>query len=456
MADDDNGAPPTRGDQTVGELLGRSLKASGVERVFGSSAAGIVGIPGLKHLRVDEPVLAALLADAQGRVTNGAHPGAALLPGRRLRVGTQPHLPVEAVTVDDAAHLPELLAAAGRGPGYNAVELILDLDLAAPAPADVEPLTFGPSGQAMALSPSLADLGLVVVAGSGVVRTGTAGLLATFLAQSGLPVATTVASVGVVPTDDPHHVGVVALQADDAELSGLEDAGIVVLVGVDPVEAPPELWARQQVLEVEPEQLVALAFNWPEPSGPPPRARLRTELDALVEALAFQAAVPLTPARAVADLMAARPRGAVIAADAGTPALWLARTARVDSAADVVLPAVGGPGFAVAAAMAAALDERPAIAVTVGPIDPITEALVELAGLVGSRFTLVEWGADVAWSEATAHRVALRTAAETPGVAHVPVPVDLALTRALIDLAGPVDAWEVEGRAAYDWRTPDE
>ena len=133
-------------DQTVGDLLGRSLQASGVERVFGASAGGIVGIPGLKHLRVDEPVLAALLADAQGRVTNGAHPGATLLPGRRLRVGSQPHLAVDAVTVDDPAHLPELIAAAGRGPGYNAIELILDLDLEAPAPAGVEPVTFGPSG----------------------------------------------------------------------------------------------------------------------------------------------------------------------------------------------------------------------------------------------------------------------------------------------------------------------
>ena len=40
--------------------------------------------------------------------------------------------------------------------------------------------------------------------------------------------------------------------------------------------------------------------------------------------------------------------------------------------------------------------------------------------------------------------------------AHVPVPVDLALTRALMDLAGPVSAWTAEGRAAYDWRSADE
>jgi hypothetical protein len=103
-------------DETIGELLGRSLRALGVTRVFGSSASGITGISGLGHLRVDEPHLAVLLADAHGRVSYGRHPGSALLPGRRLHIGSQPGGPATTVGVPDAATLVEVVAgfAAGR------------------------------------------------------------------------------------------------------------------------------------------------------------------------------------------------------------------------------------------------------------------------------------------------------------------------------------------------------
>ena len=211
------------------------------------------------------------------------------------------------------------------------------------------------------------------------------------------------------------------------------------------------------MLEVEPEQLIALAYNWPEPSGPPARPRLRTGMDELVEALAFQAAVPLTPARAVADLVASRRRTRSSPPTPATPRCGWPGPRGWTRPPTWSCPRSGARASPSPRPWPPPSTTRPATAVTVAPFDPITEALVELAGLVGSNFTLVEWGADVVWSEATAHRVALRSAAETPGVVHVPVPVDLALTRALIDLAGPVDVWSTEaaadgGRAAYDWR----
>src|SRR5690348_11970182 len=93
---------------TVGELLGRCLQVVGAGRVFGSSASGITGIAGLGHVRVDEPFLATVLADAQGRI--GPGPGAALLPGRRLRLTASPGTDVVPVVVDDPALLPEAIA----------------------------------------------------------------------------------------------------------------------------------------------------------------------------------------------------------------------------------------------------------------------------------------------------------------------------------------------------------
>ena len=96
------------GAATVGELLGRCLRAAGATRLFGSSASGISGVPGLGHLRVDEPDLAALLADAAGRIGTG--PGVALLPGRRVRLSSEPGGEAGVVTVTDPASLPVVVA----------------------------------------------------------------------------------------------------------------------------------------------------------------------------------------------------------------------------------------------------------------------------------------------------------------------------------------------------------
>src|SRR6185436_20489329 len=82
---DPAGANPTN-DSTVADLLGRCLEALGATRVFGSSASGISGVPGLRHVLVEDPALAVLLADASGRIGRG--PGVALLPGGVLRLGS--------------------------------------------------------------------------------------------------------------------------------------------------------------------------------------------------------------------------------------------------------------------------------------------------------------------------------------------------------------------------------
>src|SRR3954447_22977367 len=214
----------TTADQTIGALLGRALRAIGVTRVFGSSSSGVTGIAGLGHLRVDEPTLAELLCDAHGRASIGRHPGAALLPGRRLRVGSQPGAPALTVGVTDAAGLVEAIAGfAGTGV-FDALELELDVDLDGPAPEGVEPLAITPSGPLMTLSPSLAELGLVVLAGPGVIRAGEVEALAAFVQQSGLEVAETAGSRGLVPGTPAATVG---LQEDDRARAGLEDATFV-------------------------------------------------------------------------------------------------------------------------------------------------------------------------------------------------------------------------------------
>jgi len=446
MADLDRTQGDAR-DDTVGQLLGRCLRAAGATRVFGSSESGFTGIPGMKHLRVEDEALASLLADAQGRITNGRAAGVALLPGRRLRVSSRPGTDTAALIVDDVALLPEAIAgwgfgSAGGGSGLGAVELVLDLDFDAPVPPGLEPLRMEESGQLMTLSPSLAAFAMVVLAGPGVVRANQVAALHAFAAQAGVGVVNTWGAKGVFAWNSPHHFGTAGLQARDFELAGFDDVQLVLSVGNDPDEAPTERWAHAQVLDVEPWQLAALAYNWPEPEPVPGYPALYTELAAAIGPLFESTASPLTPARAARDLSVVLPAGGLVTADPGPAGLWVARSFPTTEPGSVIVPSRPAPGFAVAAAMAASLDQRQAIAVTTSPFDPTTEALLELARSFGSSFVLAEWGADVSWADANAHKVALRSALAAPGIAHVPVPVDFAHTRTLVEVAGEVIAWQ--------------
>lgn len=426
---------------TVGSLLASCLRVVGASRVFGSSSSGVTGLPGLGHVRVDEPILAGLLADAQGRI--GPGPGVALLPGRRLRLSASPGTAVVPVVVDDPGLLAEAVATWTVGSAFGCVELVLDLDLDAPVPAGVAPVRVDESaGQLMTLSPTLAELDMVVLAGPGVVRAGQVEALRAFAAQAGVGVVNTWGAKGVFAWDSPHHYGTAGLQANDFELAGFGEAQLVVAVGVDPDEAPRRRWAHGQVLEVEPWQLAALAYNWPEPGPVPPYPALYGELSAALAPLYDSETSPLTPARAARDLSLVRPAGALVAADPGPAGLWIARTFPTTEPGSVIVPSRRADGFAVAAAMVCSLEGRRAIAVTTSPFDPVTDALVELAGLVGSELVLCEWGANEVWSDARAHKVALRSALDAPGIAHVGVPVDFGWTKTLVDTAGPIIAWQ--------------
>jgi hypothetical protein len=431
--------------ETVGQLLGQCLQVLGARRVFGASSSGITGVPGLRHVRVDDPALAALLADAHGRITPGGR-GVALLPGRRLRITSSPGQLVEPVVLDDPALLPEAIASCGLPRIPTATELVLDVDLDAPVPAGVVPLTAQAGDQLMTLSPSLAELRTLVLAGPGVLGAGQTEALRAFAEQSGFGVVNTWGAKGVFRWDDPHHHGTAGLQERDFELAGFGDAQLVIAVGVDPAEAPRELWAHGQVLEVEPWQLAALAYNWPEPDPVPPYPALYRDLSAALAPVYDDDVSPLTPARAARDLSRYVPEGAVVVADPGPAGLWVARAFPTTAPGSVIVPALPVSGFAVAAAVAAGLDDRGAVAIVTGRLDPTSEQLVELAGTLGSSFVLCEWGSDAEgvgadWADANAHRVALRSAFAAPGVSHVPVPVDFSWTSVLVDVAGPVRAW---------------
>ena len=433
--------------------MGRCLVALGARRAFASVAnVGPIGSTGpvrtdlgLDLHAVGDAILAALLAAADGRI--GPGPGVAVLDGQRVLLTSAPGVQAEVITVSDPEYLPGALAGWTLGLVHAAVEYVLDLDLDAPAPAGLEPMVLDDtSGDLLTLSPTLADFGLLILAGPGVVRSGHVVGLRALAAQTGAGVVNTWGAKGVFPWDDPHHFGTAGMQAHDFELAGFDDAELIIASGVDLLESPTDRWAGSaQVLEVEPWQLSSLALRWPDPESvpaPPPLYRL---LSAALADRYTSEDVPLAPARAAADLSAALPTGGLVAADAGPAGLWIARGFPTLEPGSVIVPAARQPGFAAAAALTAALGGRPAIAVVTDPVDPLTAAVLELAEAWKLPLVLEVWGGDGPLARASDHAELLGAALTGSGAersaVRIDLPVELADTRLLVDVAGEVVAW---------------
>jgi len=439
----------------VAELWSRCLRAAGVTRAFRAPGHALPAPAGVAVVDVPSAALAALLADADGRLAGAPspRPGVALLDGRRVRLSSQPGDEVLAHPVGSADQLPGAVAGWTVGRVHAALELDLDLDLTAPCPPGVEPLTFEVADQRLVtLSPSLASMEIVLLVGAGVVRDGQVPGVADAARLTGARVVATPAALGVLPLDHPAWSGVVGLQAADAALSGLAAAELLVVAGLDDAEAADLLPDAAQVLEVEPWHLGLMALHWPEAASPAAGegdaaagATLVGRLAELAGAHRGAEQVPLHPVRAVADLASVLDPEELVLADPGPAGLWLQRGVVARPAGSVVVPALPVHGFAAAGALVAGLDGRPAVAVVTAPTDPATDAVLDLAAALGATVVCEVWGEEADWDAPSEHRSRLVGARHEGGVQRLPVPVDLAATRELVDLAGPVTAWSGGG-----------
>jgi Thiamine pyrophosphate enzyme, central domain len=421
--------------ETVGELLGRCLRAGGVTRVFGE------GVPGVPRFEVPDTRLSQLLADCDGRL--GPGPGCAMgAGGERLRLSSRPGAVAEPVAVTSAHDVPVAIAAAAAPAraGSAATELRLEIDLAAPAPAGVQPVDLDtPSPAREPLEPP--DGPVVALVGPGVVRAGAVDGLRAFAAAANLGVANTWGAKGVFPWDSSYHMGTAGLQERDFELLGFGSAGMIVAAGIDTDEASPDRFALAPVLAVAPHHLGAgLAERLRPSTGPTPN--LLYERIAAVAQPGFVAdKVPLHPARAVADVRAALPPRGVVAAEPGLTGLWVARTFPTTEPSSVVVPATRAPGVAAGLALVAALRGHPAVAVISDPVDEATRSVLSLAASLGTGFVLDIWSLYGGLTHVEDHRARLDGAFAAPGVTEVRVPVDASDVRFLAEAAGAVIAW---------------
>jgi hypothetical protein len=432
----------------VADLLAERLGQLGVRRVFGHRLpTGADAVPGLRHVPLDDPDLAVLLADADGRigeVDGRGRLGAALLSGGILHLSSQPSGRAPLQTIGSADDLLDALAdpAGLRVPATTALHL--DLDLTAPAPPGSRAAPDPDRRPVLTLSPTMAELSMLMLVGPGVVRAGSVGQLRDLARRIGVGVLNTWGAKGVEHWDSRWHLGTAGLQADDLHLAGLDRADVVLTCGLDPAELPADALARVVVQDVPPSQLGALCAAWPATTEPPPGSpTLFDALAAVVRPLYEDAAAPLNPARASLHLSGALPDAAMAVADPGAAGFWVARTFPTSIPNSVCVPAGPSDGFAVAAAVCGGLDGRVVLAVTdeVAFGHPLTGAGLELARRLGVGVGLQVWGPghDPARSTAEAHveLLSAHLAAVAAGeVRFDRVAIDDAPTSAIVEVAG--------------------
>jgi hypothetical protein len=419
-----------------GELLQRTLRVSRVEAVYGPA------LPGLRSTRVDDVATARLLALAHERVNRGiamVHLGDGVFA--RAEEGDGP----EPVPLRSPADIVALVAAADPLRGPPAFRLELDPSSPAPdstPPPPPPPMRWAPPDDQ--LIARIQDIGsLTVLAGPGVVAAGAQAGLNAFAVAASVGVLNTWGAKGVFDWRSRHHLATIGLQARDFELGGLEGAELIVATGLDPHEAPDDLWQRAPFVTVEPTALAPLAEAIDRPYRSIPEPQLRSGLARVTQEGWTADAGPLAPSRVTLHYGQCLAGGGLLAADAGVGGYWAARTFSTTELGATSIPSQPRPGFAVASVVAARLMRpwRPALAVVDGGVDPESQAVLDAASSLGVSVGVEVWDPDGITLDADQHVERLTRLAHAATHTVASLQTDPGQLDRMLEVAGPVVAW---------------
>jgi hypothetical protein len=426
--------------QRVTDVLTRVLSVAGVSAVYGRPLGA------LPVIEVTDPGVALLLS-ATHRVVHGVAAIAHAGDGEFVVAGRdwQSTLPGGRTVIDDPQALCELgplLLEALEGDGMR---IHLDLEpesLVDGAPAAADTGHDWPEPDPELVQDVCTAERLVVLVGPGVVRQRAVAGLHALAAAGRLGVLNTWGAKGVFHWRSRHHWATVGLQEWDFELGGLAASDLVLLSGIDELEAPNRLWSRYPHRIVPPEVLGPLAEHLGQPGPFPDLPPLRERLAAVTQAGWASRPSSLAPSlvtRHYADVLG---RGGMIAADSGTAGYWVARTFPTTQLGTAFIPPGVASGWAAACVLVARLNApiRPALAVVDGPVDAQTEGVLEEATRLGVRIGVEAWEADGPVLSAEEHRSRLQTLVGPAGGMGALATAEDQLAE-MVAVAGPLRAW---------------
>jgi len=229
----------------------------------------------------------------------------------------------------------------------------------------------------------------VILAGNGVVRQNDALALQRFAEATRIPVANTFMAKGVLPFSHPLSLGTIGLKSRDLPWFAFEQADVVVCVGYDMVEYPPEFWnphGDKVIVHIDAlmaevdehynietgvlgdigEALDAIAAQL-SPRAEGAYAALRQAIEADRDEHAQDEGFPLKPQKILSDLRAALAPEDIVVCDVGAHKMWTARMYQAERPNTCIISnGFASMGIAVPGAIAAKLvyPERKVLALT--------------------------------------------------------------------------------------------
>ncbi len=187
----------------------------------------------------------------------------------------------------------------------------------------------------------------IIIAGNGIIRHGASEALVEFAEAINAPVATTFMAKGVIPSHHPLSLGTVGLKAHDLVAFGIDEADLVICVGYDMVEYPPQFWnpnCDKQIIhvdgtpaEVDTHYIVeagvigdlkdsmhrigARCEREVVPAMKKLRERIKKELNAHAEDTSY----PVKPQKIIWDIRQVLDDEDIVISDVGAHKMWMAR-----------------------------------------------------------------------------------------------------------------------------------
>jgi acetolactate synthase-1/2/3 large subunit len=256
----------------------------------------------------------------------------------------------------------------------------------------------------------------VILAGNGVVRQRASEALVDFAEALRIPAANTFMAKGVVPFSSALSLGTIGLKARDLPWYAFEQADVVICVGYDMVEYPPDLWnpGGDKVVihvdalpaEVDAHYIVACGVLGDiasslrgialeaKPQDSLPFAAVRSAIVADRASFAHDTGFPLKPQKIVWDLREVLGPEDIAICDVGAHKMWMARMYRAERPNTCIISnGFAAMGVAVPGAVAAKLahPDRKVVAVTGDAGFLMNSQEIETAMRVGAPFVVLIW-----------------------------------------------------------------